>query len=229
MTDTMTETFPKIAKDLRKHDIADRLRSEIVSGSLAPGEQISERTWAQKFSVAQASIREAINILERDGFVTKESGRSARVVNLSETDVVQLYEVRAALEGTAAYLAASSRADVSKLESIVDEMRQASDSHDSNYLTDFDLRFHLELCSISGNPHLFSYAQKVLLPFFAFVRMRVNASGQGTSAWGKDVEAHQRIVDLVREGEAELAEHYVKKSMIRFAATARKNWIAHVK
>src|ERR1700733_7024561 len=139
---------PRTTKDLRKHEMAERLLSEIVGGGLAPGEQISERTWAQRFGVAQASIREAINILERDGFVTKESGRSARVVNLSEEDVFQLYQVRAALEGMAGYLAASIGADVTTLQSIVLEMRDASADQDSKRLTDCDLRFHLELCKI---------------------------------------------------------------------------------
>lgn len=215
----------KTGKDLRKHEIAELLLAEIVSGLLAPGEQISERTWAVKFGVAQASIREAINILAHDGFVTKESGRSARVVNFSADDVAQLYQVRAGLEGMAGYLAASVGADISQLQSIVQEMRRASEARDSKALTDWDLQFHLELCRISGNSHLHGYAQKILQPFFAFVRMRVSVSGQGTSAWGQDVEAHQHIVDLIQEGEADLAEHYVKKSMVRFASTARKNWI----
>jgi DNA-binding GntR family transcriptional regulator len=219
----------KANKDLRKHEIAEQMLAEIVGGTLIPGEQISERTWAQKFGVAQASIREALNILERDGFVTKEAGRSARVVNLSDEDVFQLYQVRAGLEGMAAYLAASIGVDVSALQAIVEDMRRASDARDSKALTDHDLHFHLELCRISGNTHLSSYAQKLLQPFFAFVRLRVSANGQGTSAWGKDVDAHQRIVDLIREGEPELAEHYVKKSMTRFASTAQKNWLPHGK
>jgi DNA-binding GntR family transcriptional regulator len=216
-------------RDLRKHEIADGLLAEIVGGTLAPGEQISERIWAAKFGVAQASIREAINILAHDGFVTKKSGRSARVVNLSEEDIVQLYEVRAGLEGMAAYLAASVGADLAQLQTIVEQMRRASEERDTKVLTDWDLQFHLELCRISGNPHLLSYAQKILRPFFAFVRMRVSVSGQGTSAWGQDVDAHQRIVDLIQDGEADLAEHYVKKSMVRFASTARKNWMPHDK
>jgi DNA-binding GntR family transcriptional regulator len=173
-------------------------------GGLALGEQISERTWAQKFGVAQTTIREAINILEREGFVTKESGRSAKVVNLSEEDVVQLYQLRAGIEGMAGYLAASIKAQVSCLEKIVGEMRGAAEAHDSKALTDCDLRFHLELARMSGNAHILANAQKLLRPFFAFVRLRLSANGQGTSAWGQDVEAHQRIVDLTRDGEAEL-------------------------
>jgi DNA-binding GntR family transcriptional regulator len=223
------QSLPKSSKDLRKHEVAERLLSEIVGGGLAPGEQISERTWAQRFGVAQASIREAINILEREGFVTKESGRSAKVVNLSEEDVVQLYQLRAGIEGMAGYLAASIKAEVGCLEKIVGEMRCASEAHDSKALTACDLRFHLELARISGNAHILSYAQKLLRPFFAFVRLRVSANGQGTSAWGQDVEAHQRIVDLIRDGEAELTEHYIKRSMTRFASTARKNWLPHDK
>ena len=229
MSAHIEEENTKSSRDLRKHEIAEQLLAEIVGGTLSPGEQISERIWGARFGVAQASIREAINILAHDGFVTKESGRSARVVSLSEEDVVQLYQVRAGLEGMAGYLAASVGADVTNLQSIVSEMRDASANRDSNRLTDCDLRFHLELCRISGNSHLFSYAQKILQPFFAFVRMRVSVSGQGTSAWGQDVDAHQRIVDLIQDREGELAEHYIKKAMVRFASTALKNWISHDK
>jgi DNA-binding GntR family transcriptional regulator len=212
-------------KELRKHDVAERLLAEIVNGSLRPGEQISERTWAQKFGVAQASIREAINILGRDGFVTKESGHSARVVHLSDKDVVQLYEIRGALEGLAAYLAASSQPDLSKMDAIVNDMQQASEINDSSALVDLDLNFHLELCNLSGNPHLLEQAHRILLPFFAFVRVRVATAGQGTSTWGRDIETHQRIVELLRNGDAEFAQYYVRKAMVRFADTARKNWI----
>lgn len=156
------------SRDLRKHEIAEQLLAEIIGGTLAPGEQISERTWATRFGVAQASIREAINILSHDGFVTKESGQSAHVVNLSEEDIIQLYQVRAGLEGMAGYLAAAAGANAANLQSIVHDVRDASDARDSKALTDCDLRFHLELCRISGNSHLFSYAQKILRLFCRF-------------------------------------------------------------
>jgi DNA-binding GntR family transcriptional regulator len=86
------------------------------------------------------------------------------------------------------------------------------------------LLYHLELCELSGNPHLVQHTRRILLPFFAFVRMRVSASGQETSAWDRDLEAHQRIIDLLHEGEGEVAEQYVKKAMERFSKTAYDNW-----
>jgi len=209
---------------LVKHDLAERLRREIINGSLPPGVRIIERKWALKFGVAQGSIREAIHILAQDGFVTKESGRSARVIHLSEEDVAKLYELRGAIEGLAARLAAAAQPDLTALQATVDAMRQSAIAGSFDGLLDSDLRFHLELCKISGNTYLLEHARRILLPFFAFVRMRVAASGQETSAWDKDLEAHQRIILLLHEGEGEVAELYVKKAMARFSKTAYDNW-----
>jgi DNA-binding GntR family transcriptional regulator len=214
---------------LVKKTLADRLHAQIMKGALPPGARIIEGKWAQLFGVAQGTIREAINILEKDGFVTKESGRSARVVNLTEKDVVELYQMRNAVEGLAANLAAFAQPDFSHLQSKVDGMRKAAKAKNAGGMLDCDLQFHLELCRLSGNRHLFDYAQRMLTPFFAFVRLRMTAGGRGTSVWDKDLESHQRIVDLLREGEGDVAEQYVKKAMLRFAKTAYDNWVAHEK
>src|SRR5882724_1580055 len=145
---------------LVKKTLAEKLLAEIMNGSLAPGTRIIEGRWAQHFGVAQGTIREAINILEREGFVTKESGRSARVVNLTEKDVVELYQMRTAVEGLAANLAASAQPDFTQLQSKVDGMRKAAKGKTAGGMLDYDLQFHLELCRLSGNKHLFDYAQR---------------------------------------------------------------------
>jgi DNA-binding GntR family transcriptional regulator len=209
---------------LVKQALAERLRTQIVAGKLKPGIRIVEGTWARKFDVAQASIREAINILAQEGFVSKAPGRSARVMKLSEEDVLELYALRGALEGLAARLAAEKRPDVSALEDAIKKMRWAARKGRCEEMLDGDLNFHLELCRLSGNSKLLEHARRILLPFFAFVRIRMISSGQSTSAWDKDLEAHQRIIDLLREGEGDIVEQYVRRVMTRFAATAYENW-----
>lgn len=209
---------------LLKNSLAEQLRTEILNGSLRPGMRIVEATWAARFDVAQASIREAVNILAHAGFVSKASGRSARVIHLSEDDVIHIYQLRGAVEGLAARLAAEARPNLNELQATMDVMRESASSGNCEGLIDCDLLFHLELCELSGNPHVMQHARRILLPFFAFVRMRVSASRQETSAWDKDLEAHQRIIDLLREGEGEIAEQYVKRAMERFSKTAYDNW-----
>ena len=211
-------------ESLVKHALAKRLKEEIVSGALRPGSRIVEGAWGKKFGVAQASIREAINILAQEGFVSKVGGRSARVMNLSEQDVLHLYALRGAIEGLAANLAAAKKADTASLEEAVVVMRQASEENRVESLLDADRQFHLELCDLSGNPYVRDHGRRILLPFFAFVRIRVLSSGQNASAWNRDLEAHQRVIDLIRECEGEVAEQYVRRIMARFGATAYQNW-----
>lgn len=78
-------------------------------------------------------------------------------------------------------------------------MRHAAKTDQAPQLVDADLAFHLELCRLSANEYLVEHARRILMPLFAFVRIRVIASGQGTSPWGRDLEVHQRIHDLIRE------------------------------
>ena len=133
-------------------------------------------------------------------------------------------KVRGALEGLAARLLATRTQDVQPLELALEMMRRASKERRPAELLDADLKFHLELCRLSNNPYVFDHAKRVLLPVFAFARIRVISSGQDTSVWSKDFDAHQRIVDLVKEGQGEVAEAYVRRAMARFASTAYDNW-----
>ena len=220
----MTASSSLMSGGLVKDNLAEKLRQEILCGGLKPGERIVEGKWASKFGVAQASIREAINILAQAGFVTKAPGRSARVIHLSEEDVAYIYHLRGAIEGLAARLAAQSNQSLNVLQATMDIMRESAVSGDREGLIDCDLLFHLELCKLSQNPYLIEHARRLLLPLFAFVRMRVSASGQSSAVWDKDLEAHQQIIDLIRMREGEVAEQFVKRAMERFAKTAYDNW-----
>ncbi len=103
-------------------------------------------------------------------------------------------------------------------------MRRSAKKGRAPELLDADLSFHLELCRLSGNEYLLEHARRILLPFFAFVRIRVVASGQGTAPWDRDLDVHQRIHDLVCEGEGRVVEQYIQQVMSRFAATAYDAW-----
>ena len=212
------------AEPLVKHTVAERLRKEIAAGGLRPGTRIVEGTWARKLGVAQGSIREAINLLAQDGFVSKAAGRSARVVSLSEQDVLAMYELRGVLEGLAARILARTSPDLEPLESALASMRHALKADRAEEMLDSDLKFHLELCRLAGNSYVLEHARRVILPLFAFARIRVLSSGQDASVWGKDLEAHQRVIDVIREGQADIAEQYVRHAISRFAQNAYENW-----
>ncbi len=200
------------------------LRAEIVAGNLVPGQRIVESFWASRFGVAQISVREAINLLISDGFVTKATGRSARVTSYSKIDIAEIYEVRGALEGLAARLATERKADTQPLRQYVVEMQSSIAKGDMRRLLDADMQFHLQLCELSGNSTLAAYSRTLLVPLFAFVSMRVALIHQEPQAWKADIIRHKRVLELIEEGDPASAEFAVRAALSRFAQRARDIW-----
>lgn len=83
-----------------------QLLSEIRMGSLLPGARLRETELAERLSTSRTPVREALRRLEADGLVTHAPRQGVTVRGLEHGEVVELYEMRAVLEGTAARLAA---------------------------------------------------------------------------------------------------------------------------
>jgi DNA-binding GntR family transcriptional regulator len=81
------------------------LRQDILSGELAPGAPLREQALADRFGVSRARLREALAALEQAGLVERAANRGAVVRRTSVTELLQVFEVREALEGLCARLA----------------------------------------------------------------------------------------------------------------------------
>lgn len=82
------------------------MRREIIEGRSRPGERIVEARVADALSVSRTPVREAVRRLETEGLVVTERNRGAQVRTITETDIADLYEARARLEGFMSELAA---------------------------------------------------------------------------------------------------------------------------
>ena len=85
---------------------AKAIRNEIKTGRLAPGQRLIEAELCATVGASRASIRDALGRLEADGLVEIEHLKGARVRRLTSQDARNIYQIREALEGTAARLAA---------------------------------------------------------------------------------------------------------------------------
>lgn len=81
-----------------------------------------------------------------EGFVRKTAGRSARVVTLSEHEVLDVYQLRSGLEGLAARLIVEEGGSFEELTTAIETMRAAAVAGDFRALVESDLEFHLALC-----------------------------------------------------------------------------------
>ncbi len=186
---------------LLKESIAAQIRKEIIAGTLAPGDPLIEGKWAARLSVAQASIRAALNILEAEGFVERGNGRSARVTQIAAENVRHNFEVRVVLEALAARLVTERQPDLSDLEQITADMRSAVRRRNLQAFYERDLRFHLSLCEKAGNPVLTQMLRRLLVPLFAFVIIRTHEKMGGPDRWTRSIAQHEQILAAIRGGD----------------------------
>ena len=95
--------------------VFENLRAAILDGNLKAGQRLMEVQLAEQLGVSRTPIREAIRKLELEGLVVMLPRKGAYVANMSFKDLIDVLEIRASLEGLAAYLAAERRSEKSLL------------------------------------------------------------------------------------------------------------------
>lgn len=164
-------------------EIARRLRDEIRSGALNPGDRLpTENQLSQRFDVSRSVIREAISRLKDDGLVNSRQGRGAFVsfpvgrvsfriepnTPRDRKELSEIFELRMTLEAGAAALAARRHktTHLRRMEAALDAMAAAV--HDARDGVDADAAFHLAVAEATGNAYF--------KDFMAFLHARVYAS-----------------------------------------------------
>ena len=107
-----------------------RLLEEIGRGDLAPGARLRETELAERLGISRTPVREAIRRWRRTGWSPMCRARAPRSAALDYTEVMELYEMRAVLEGTAARLAARAASDLEldELAALNAELAAATDA-----------------------------------------------------------------------------------------------------
>ena len=141
------------ARRVLREEVRDHLMKEILDGHLAPGDRIIETRIAQQFGVSQAPVREALRDLELFGVVASSPFRGATVRQMSTEDHLQLYPIRAVLEGLAARCAASriTEAGLRRLDKLMATMQAAAARGDERAQITADFRFHRTIMETAGN------------------------------------------------------------------------------
>lgn len=108
-------------------NVTDRLRDEILTERLAPGDRLIELQLAERLGESRSTIRMALVELGKEGLVVRESNRGATVRRVSVAEAIQIAEARAALEGLIAAHAARHATDDDRdlLRRMVRDMRAA--------------------------------------------------------------------------------------------------------
>ena len=151
-----TRHIVKINTGSLRDQVRRALESALVSGELAPGELYSAPALGERFGVSATPVREAMLDLAKDGFVVAERNRGFRVLEMSDSDLDEIFEIRLLLEVPSTVEAARKIGEdaLNRLSRIADEIVSAATVGDLIEYVDSDRRYHVELISQLGNHRL---------------------------------------------------------------------------
>jgi GntR family transcriptional regulator, transcriptional repressor for pyruvate dehydrogenase complex len=219
--------FRKLAPVRIFEQVVNQIRDMILNGVFHPGDKLpSEQELEKQFNVSRSSIREALRVLEYDGFVEVRRGSGtfiadyaerrngrievARWLEKREDTLQEVLQVREYLEGLNASLAAS-KADKEKIASIgsiqeeysaLVKSEKADDDIDINELVRLDLKFHMSISEAGSNSLVHELVSNVV-PAFQDSNKAVLYVGASSE---KTMLEHKKILDAIESGDPAAAE-----------------------
>ncbi|BCJ60882.1 GntR family transcriptional regulator [Micromonospora endophytica] len=203
------ETLTSLDRRTLRERALNALRLAIISGQYRPGDHLGEVELAGRLGVSRGTVREALRHLQQEGLVTPSARGMLRVRSHSATEVRELFQVRAALEGLAVRLIIASpkrRAAVAALRGALADLNEQHGDFMAH--VEADKAFHLLLCELSGNSMLATAWRQLA----GRIRVTIMARGEGQAALMSG-DYHAPIVDSIEAGDVNRAVEVLEQHM----------------
>lgn len=189
------------------------LRKAILNGRFVPGERLVEKDLAQQLAISRTPIREALRKLELEGLVAYEPRRGVIVVGISLKDALEIYTIRAVLEGLAANLAASRRTqeELTQLREFLTTMETCIQQNNIHDLIAAHLSFHKSFAVASKSPRLCQMIASLRDYVKSFEETFYYLPYRLQSGW----EEHKSIVDTIEKKDNEQAEYAARNHVMQ--------------
>lgn len=196
----------------RAQALKDILEQEIITGKLRPGDRLDEQSLATRFEVSRTPIREALMQLASTGLVDLQARRGAFVALLSFKDVIERFEMMAALEGMCGALAARRITETmqSELEKAHEVCVQEAAKGDADAYYYANERFHHLIYGACQNSFLAEQAAQLHSRLRPYRRLQLRARTRIV----KSLSEHQSVIEAIRSGDSERAERLLQSHIL---------------
>lgn len=181
---------------LARDSVYQKLRSEVLSCVLRPGQLLLERDLVGRFDVSKSPIRDALLKLEEQGLIEVLPRKGYRVRRIDVSDVRDMYGLRQILERECISLMIDS-APESVLQGL-EAFRNAPPTPDLTAWIDYNRAFHTYIAVHCGNARLARIAQEMIEQFDRFTYVSVTSSEE--MSLDVFVREHGEIIDAIRAG-----------------------------
>ena len=195
---------------LEKDQVVEYIKNAIIQGKYLDGHRLIEEKLCEELGIKRHRIREALQQLSNDGFVTIVPFQGAFVSTLTPKDIAQTYDILGSIEGLSMRVATASitREEIDKIEFLIERIEQDQDNQSSVY--DLNLKLHQYMTELGKN--------QLAIPFVENLRRRAQritfANFNVPEQMPASLIEHRIILDTVKERkplevERLIVNHYI--------------------
>ena len=194
--------------------VHEQLVAAIAEGELLPGQRLTQETVADMLGVSRQPVSHALQLLKRRGLVIEHGRRGLAVAPMDGAKIRHLYQIREALDGLAARLAAARvkagsvvRAQIDELCAVYDVGVRLDGDAAVIDLIKADVAFHRVLHDLSGNPEIARTVEEQWPQFMRSMAIVLDTPAHRQQVW----DEHDQILQAVLAGDVAAAEDCARR------------------
>jgi DNA-binding GntR family transcriptional regulator len=183
--------------------------------------RLDERQLSKSLGGSRTPIREAMTLLEQEGFLRTVPRRGIFIVRKTRRQIIEMIEMWAAIESMAARLATVNASDreIAALRTMFDEFRNSTPAEHIEEYSDANIAFHQAIIRLSGSHLMGKTIDNLFIHVRAIRRMTISQSDRAE----RSIADHMRIIEALERRDTELAERLVREHSLDLAAFVEKN------
>ena len=178
-----------------REKIAATLREAILGRKIPAGEILTLESTAQELGVSITPVREAFQILSRDGLLELKQNKRAVVLGVTEKTIREHFQVRAALESEACVLCCRNKIDLKRIDQILKVSREVIEDGDYESYASLNQTLHMEIWLAAENDKLKNMLSELWNGLSRGMKMNVEEHVR------KSLKDHEEIVECIRSGD----------------------------
>ena len=182
--------------------------------------RLDERQLSKALGVSRTPIREAMTLLEQEGFLRTLPRRGVFIVRKTRKQIVEMIEMWAAIESMAARLATLNASDeeIAGLRRLFDEFRNSTPAEHIHEYSDANIAFHQAIIRLSGSHLMGKTIENLFIHVRAIRRMTISQRDRAE----RSIVDHMKIIEALEARDTELAERLVRQHSLDLAAHVEK-------
>jgi DNA-binding GntR family transcriptional regulator len=178
--------------------------------------RLDERELMKALGVSRTPVREALSILEQEGFVRTVPRRGIFIVRKSRREMIEMIQMWAALESMAARLATltASDAEIGRLRHLFDEFQSTPPAEHLDEYSDANIAFHQAIIRLGGSRLIEDATHNLFLHVRAIRRATISQNNRAA----RSIIEHLKIIEALERRDTELAERLARQHTLDLAA-----------